>query len=191
MCALTKKAGLMSARSKLIGLVATAMLSSAAHSQTLLAENRIIELIHVPGHSVVAGAGSFQMLAAERTRSTLAQAKPSPKQTARQLHRELHIQGAVDQEVRVRGHVRQANDCGQGPIPDMKILKPPSIGTLTVRIETDTITTPVFGNCGPGFSGLGKVVYYRAANSGNDAFEYQMSSPGLPTTTWSVTVEIR
>jgi hypothetical protein len=52
-----------------------------------------------------------------------------------------------------------------------------------------TLTAPNFGNCGPGHSGNGLVVYYRAAAAGSDSFEYQMSSPGLPRTTWSVTVE--
>ena len=111
------------------------------------------------------------------------------QQTGR-LRRELRIQATVGQEVRVYSHVRQSNNCGQGPIPEMKVLKPPSIGTLTARIETATITTPSFGTCPPGFSGLGKVVYYRATAGGADAFEYQMSSPGLPTTLWSVSVEI-
>jgi len=106
------------------------------------------------------------------------------------LRHELRIQATVGQEVRVYSHVRQANNCGQGPIPEMKVLKPPSIGTLTARIETATITTPSFGTCAPGFSGRGKVVYYRATTAGNDAFEYQMSSPGLPTTLWSVSVEV-
>ena|ERR1019366_7075674 len=119
-----------------------------------------------------------------------AQTPAAQKKGQAPLHRELHIQATVGQDVRVYGHLRLSRDCGQGAIPEMTVVKPPSTGMLSARIETVTLTAPDFGSCSAGHSGMGKVVYYQATGAGNDAFEYRMSSPGLPTTTWSVSVEI-
>jgi hypothetical protein len=107
------------------------------------------------------------------------------------LHRILNIQANVDQEARVYGHLRLSRNCGQGPLPKMTITMPPSSGVLTVRTEIVTLTTANFGNCSPGHAGNGSVVYYKATARGKDAFEYQLSSSGLPTTTWSVTVDVQ
>jgi hypothetical protein len=138
----------------------------------------------------IIGAIIGAMLASEAHAQGLVPETTDSKEKA-PLHRELHVLVTVDQEVRVYGHLRLARGCGQGPIPDMTVVKPPSIGMLAVRIENVTLTQPDFGSCGAGHIGMGRVVYYRAASAGTDAFQYQMSSPGLPTTTWSVTVEIR
>jgi hypothetical protein len=104
--------------------------------------------------------------------------------------RDLNINAAVGQQVRVFGHVRFARDCRPGAVPDMTIVDAPKLGTLTVRTETVTLTNPDFGTCPAGSAGLGTVVYYTAEASGQDRFHYRMSSPGLPTTDWMVTVEV-
>lgn len=122
---------------------------------------------------------------------TAAEVSPTSKPGQSGLHRMLHIRAIVGKEKRVYGHLRLSRGCVEGPLPDMTITKPPAIGTLSVRTEVVTLTDPNFGKCGPGHSGDGVVVYYKATAAGQDAFEYQMSSPGLPTTTWTVGVEVR
>jgi hypothetical protein len=103
----------------------------------------------------------------------------------------LHITALVGQPARVFGHVRFAKDCSPGPVPEMTVVAAPSLGTLSTRAEPVTLTAPDFGSCPPGSHGPGLVVYYTAKGSGKDSFHYRMSSPGLPTTDWQVTVDIR
>lgn len=169
----------MSVRLTLVGAIAAATLSSAAHTQGSMTERSMTPApVFTPTYRVGAIAAK-------------AQARVVEKKGSAPLHRELQIQATVGQEVRVYGHLRLSKDCGRGPVPEMTIVKTPSIGTLTARIESVTLTEPNFGNCSAGHAGMGKVVYYQATSAGADAFEYQMSSPGLPTTIWSVNVEIR
>jgi hypothetical protein len=101
----------------------------------------------------------------------------------------LHITGVVGQPVRVFGHVRFAKDCSASPIPAMTVVTAPSMGTLSTKPESVTLTAPDFGTCPPGSRGPGVVVYYTAKATGKDSFHYRMSSPGLPTTDWQVTVD--
>ena len=103
----------------------------------------------------------------------------------------LHITGVVGQPVRVAGHVRFAKGCDGGPLPAMTVVTAPSMGTLSTKTEPVTLTAPDFGTCPPGSRGPGVVVYYTAKAAGKDTFHYRMSSPGLPTTDWQVTVDIR
>jgi hypothetical protein len=107
------------------------------------------------------------------------------------LHRKLNIQATVGQDARVYSHLRLSRSCGQGPLPKMTITMLPSGGMLTTRTEVVTLTAPNFGNCAAGHSGNGTAVYYTGTTPGKDAFEYQIKSPGLPTTTWSVTVDVQ
>lgn len=102
----------------------------------------------------------------------------------------LHITAQIGQQTRVYGHIRLAKNCTPGVIPDMTIITPPQLGKLSTALETVTLTAPDFGTCGPGTAGPGKVVYYTAQKSGHDSFHYRMSSPGLPTTDWLVTVDV-
>jgi hypothetical protein len=73
----------------------------------------------------------------------------------------------------------------------MTIVESPKLGKLSTTVEDVTLTSPDFGTCAPGAVGPGKVVYYTAQTSGRDSFHYRMSSPGLPTTDWVVTVDVR
>jgi hypothetical protein len=104
--------------------------------------------------------------------------------------RDLRIAAAVGQLVRVFGHVRFADDCEPGPIPEMAIVAPPLLGELSSKVEPVTLTSPDFGRCPTGLTAPGKVVYYTARNSGHDTFHYRMSSAGQPTTDWVVTVDV-
>jgi hypothetical protein len=103
---------------------------------------------------------------------------------------ELSLTATVGVKVRVYGHVRFADDCSQGPIPEMTIVTKPALGVLTTQTEMVTLTSPDFGTCSAGHSGMGTVVYYEASAAGQDNFEYKMSSPGLPTTDWKVSAEV-
>jgi hypothetical protein len=105
--------------------------------------------------------------------------------------KDLHIAAGIGEEVRVFGHVRFGKDCSPGAIPEMTIVVPPKLGQLSSKIETVTLTAPDFGRCAAGNIGPGKVVYYTAQTTGRDSFHYRMSSPGLPTTDWLVTVDVR
>jgi hypothetical protein len=105
--------------------------------------------------------------------------------------RDLHITAAVDQQVRVFGHVRFGRNCSPGAIPEMTIVEPPKLGTLSTMVETVTLTAPDFGTFSRGNSGPGKVVYYTARTAGHDSFHYRVSSPGLPAADWVVTVDVR
>jgi hypothetical protein len=105
--------------------------------------------------------------------------------------RELHITATPGQQVRVFGHVRFGRGCSPAAIPEITIVESPKLGTLSTAVETVTLTAPDFGTCDPGKAGPGKVVYYTAQTSGRDSFHYRMSSPGLPTTDWVVTVDVR
>jgi len=116
---------------------------------------------------------------------------PARAPAAQQLHRQLHITATVGNEARVYNHLRLTQSCGQGPIPEMTVVKPPSLGKLSARIETVTMTDPNFGSCSAGATGMGRVVYYTADRPGKDAFVYRTSSPGLPTVTWTVDAEVR
>jgi hypothetical protein len=104
--------------------------------------------------------------------------------------RDLHITAAIGQQVRVFGHVRFADDCEPGAIPEMAIVTPPELGELYSKVEPVTLTSPDFGTCPPGLTAPGKVVYYTAQKSGHDSFHYRMSSSGQPTTDWVVTVDV-
>jgi hypothetical protein len=104
--------------------------------------------------------------------------------------KDLHVTATVGQPVRVYGHVRFSKNCGPGPIPAFTVVTPPKLGTLSTKVETVTLTSPDFGTCGAGLSGPGTVVYYSARAPGRDSFHYRMSSPGLPTTEWQITVDV-
>jgi hypothetical protein len=116
---------------------------------------------------------------------------PAKAPAAESLHRELRIMATVGNEARVYAHLRLTPGCGQGAIPKMTVIKPPSIGKLSSRVETVTMTDPNFGPCGAGATATGRVVYYTADRPGTDAFVYRTSSPGLPSVTWSVNAEVR
>jgi hypothetical protein len=73
----------------------------------------------------------------------------------------------------------------------MTILVAPTHGSLTTKEEAVTLTAPDYGNCAPGHSGPGLVVYYTANSPGQDRFSYQMSGSGQPVTNWLVTVDVR
>jgi len=105
--------------------------------------------------------------------------------------RDLQITASVGRQVRIYGHIRLAPDCRPDQIPEMTIVVPPKLGTLSTNVETVKLTTPDFGKCPPGSVGPGKVVYYTATTKGRDSFHYRMSSPTLPTTDWFVTVDVR
>jgi hypothetical protein len=105
--------------------------------------------------------------------------------------RELQLQTNVGKMIRVFGHLRLSDDCRQGPIPDLTIVHAPTRGSLILTQGRVTLTSPDFGNCSAGHSGMGKIVFYKAQAKGVDNFEYKMSSPGLPTTDWIVRVNIR
>jgi hypothetical protein len=104
--------------------------------------------------------------------------------------RDLHITAAIGQQVRVFGHVRFADDCGPGDVPDMAVIEAPQLGRVSTAVEDVTLTARDFGSCPSGLSAPGRVVYYTADKTGHDSFRYQMSSPGKPTTDWVVTVDI-
>jgi hypothetical protein len=77
------------------------------------------------------------------------------------------------------------------PIPDLTVVQVPTHGLLVLKQDRVTLTSPDFGNCSAGHSGMGKIVFYKAQTKGVDNFEYKMSSPGSPTTDWIVHVNIR
>ena len=104
--------------------------------------------------------------------------------------RDLHIDGAVGQQVRVFGHVRFTRDCSPAAIPQMTVVAAPKLGKLAATTETVTMTNPDFGNCPAASAGPGTVVYYTAQMSGQDSFHYRISSPGQPTTDWVVTADV-
>jgi hypothetical protein len=103
----------------------------------------------------------------------------------------LHVSAAVGSTVRVSGHVRLAKNCGPGVPPEMTISAAPTHGSLTTKEEVVTLTAADYGNCAPGHSGPGLVVYYTANSPGQDRFSYQMSGSGQPVTNWTVTVDVR
>jgi hypothetical protein len=104
----------------------------------------------------------------------------------------LHIAATVGQQARVHGHVRfAAHTCSPETVADMTIVTPPKLGELSTKVEPVTATgfTPPFrGGCF-GHRALGRVVFYTARTCGRDTFHYLMSSLGMPTTDWVVTVD--
>jgi hypothetical protein len=109
-----------------------------------------------------------------------------------QVHaRDLELQTVVGRTIRVFGHLRLSAECRQGPIPEMTMVQPPSLGALSTKIGQVTLTSPDFGNCSAGHSGNGKLVFYTARMKGTDSFAYKMSSLGQPTTDWIVHVVIK
>jgi hypothetical protein len=69
---------------------------------------------------------------------------------AQELHRQLYIMATVGNEARIYSHLRLTQSCGHGPIPAMTVVKPPSIGELSMRVETVTMIDPNVGNWGTG-----------------------------------------
>jgi hypothetical protein len=105
--------------------------------------------------------------------------------------KDLHLTASVGETIRIYGHVRFAKGCAPGAVPDLAMVVEPKLGKLSTKVEPVTLTAPDFGSCPAGLSGPGRVVYYTAIAGGRDSFHYRMSSAGLPTTDWTVTVDIR
>jgi len=101
------------------------------------------------------------------------------------------VVAVIGTTLQVSSHIRLSKGCGQGPIPDMTIVRRPALGELTTKIGAVTATNIAFGNCPPGFSGEGRIVFYTARKKGNERFEYKMSVPGQRTANFTVHVTVQ
>ena len=115
--------------------------------------------------------------------------------TAPLAARNLSYEAAVGHQTPVGSHVRFAkgsSDCAPGEIPTMTIIVPPKLGDLSTATAPVTLAHPDFGTsyC-VGRSAPGRLVFYTPRAAGVDTFHYQMSSQGLPTTDWFITVHVR
>ena len=107
----------------------------------------------------------------------------------------VNVSGATGQSIVLHSHVRFGDMCGAAAVPELQILEQPKHGTVSSRVEPIKLTQPTPGfpaEC-VGKSAPGLTVLYTSTPGygGQDHILYSVSSQGLPTTTWDVTVEVK
>jgi uncharacterized caspase-like protein len=122
----------------------------------------------------------------EQLRSKMALSTPSeasaPSVTANRRaagpEHHLHSYAAVDQTIRLRGHVNYQHHCDSVIETNITVVQAPTHGKLTTKDETVKSTDPELGRDDKcrGSSGRGKVVYYTRTSLGPDEFYYTSSS---------------
>jgi hypothetical protein len=93
-----------------------------------------------------------------------------------EAERQVRVEAAMGQMVRLRGHVNYSHDCSDVIPSEITVIQAPLYGALTIEDEVVLSTDAEFGRGCIGSSGMGKVVYYARVHEGTDSFSYDSAS---------------
>jgi hypothetical protein len=88
-----------------------------------------------------------------------------------------HIKGAAGKDVRVGAYINVLPDCSSGPLPTIRLVKPPAHGQVTVKKAKVNATN--YKQC-LALDVPGYVAFYRSAPDfiGDDPFTLEVRFPG-------------
>ena len=89
-----------------------------------------------------------------------------------EAERQVQVDAAIGQTMRLRGHVNYSHGCSDVIPTDITVIQAPLYGTLTIKNEVVHAKDAELGRGCVGSSGMGKVVYYTRAHEGTDSFSY-------------------
>jgi hypothetical protein len=93
-----------------------------------------------------------------------------------EAERQVQVDAAIGQTMRLRGHVNYSHGCSDVIPTDITVIQAPLYGTLTIKNEVVHAKDAELGRGCVGSSGMGKVVYYTCAHEGTDSFSYDSAS---------------
>ncbi len=93
-----------------------------------------------------------------------------------EAERQVQVDAAIGQTMRLRGHVNYSHGCSDVIPTDITVIQAPLYGTLTIKNEVVHAKDAELGRGCVGSSGMGKVVYYTRAHEGTDSFSYDSAS---------------
>ena len=85
-----------------------------------------------------------------------------------EAERQVQVDAAIGQTMRLRGHVNYSHGCSDVIPTDITVIQAPLYGTLTIKNEVVHAKDAELGRGCVGSSGMGKVVYYTRAHEGTD-----------------------
>ena len=77
-----------------------------------------------------------------------------------EAERQVYVDAAMGQTMRLRGHVSFSQGCSIVIPNDITVIQAPLYGTLTIKDEVVRSTDAALGRGCVGSSGMGKVIYY-------------------------------
>jgi hypothetical protein len=93
-----------------------------------------------------------------------------------EAERQVYVDAAKGQTIRLRGHVSFSQGCSIVIPNDITVIQAPLYGTLTIKDEVVRSTDAALGRGCVGSSGMGKVIYYARLHEGTDSFSYDFAS---------------
>jgi hypothetical protein len=96
----------------------------------------------------------------------------------REAEREIQAHASVGETIRLWGHLNFSGNCQTVAPTNVRVVRAPQHGTLSLGDEEVTLTNPELGanrEC-KGATGMGKVVYYTRTSEGVDVFAYDSVS---------------
>jgi len=96
----------------------------------------------------------------------------------REAEREIQAHASVGETIRLWGHLNFSGDCQTVAPTNVRVVRAPQHGTLSLADEEVTLTNPELGanRACKGATGMGKVVYYTRTGEGVDVFAYDSVS---------------
>ena len=100
------------------------------------------------------------------------------------------VEAVAGKALRLSYHASVHKDCRPGRAPSVRVLEPPSSGTLTVRPAV--LTTQRVAGCPP-VKAPAQVIYYesRAGHAGSDHVKYEVTSENGEVTTYDTAIAVK
>jgi len=100
------------------------------------------------------------------------------------------IKGATGKDVRVGAYINVLPDCSSGPLPTIRLLKPPAHGQVTVK--KDKVNATNYKQC-LALEVPGYIAFYRSAPDfiGDDPFTLEVRFPAGRTELEEITISVQ